>query len=83
MLITKQQLFEATELQLWEVRAALLRGGEPDIDNEIKRATFRGMTLSGHLVYEIAYDYEGALATGNVYLKFVQAGNEYAFEGTS
>ena len=83
MLITKRQLIEATELQVFEVRAAMSRGGYPDSDNEIKFATFEGVSASGHLVYRIGFTGEnGRKESANVFLKFVQVDNHFALEGT-
>ena len=82
MLISKRQLIEATELQVFEVRAAMSRGGYPDSDNEIKFATFEGVSASGNFVYRIGYTGEnGKRESGNVYLKFVQHDNQFVLEG--
>ena len=82
MLITKQRLIEAADLTVAEVRAALARGGYPDDDNEIKFASFKGMSASGHLVYRIGFTGEnGRKESANVYLKFVQQDNQFVLEG--
>ena len=83
MLISKRQLIEATELQVFEVRAALARGGYPDDDNEIKYASFQGVSASGNFVYRIGFTGEnGRKESGNVFLKFIQTDNHFVLEGT-
>ena len=83
MLITKQRLIDATELQIWEIRAALVAGGEPDTDNEIKYTSFEGVTASGEFVYRIGFKGEnGRRESGFVYLKFVEANNQLVLKAT-
>lgn len=82
MLVSKRQLIESTELQLFEVRAALARGGYPDSGKEIEFASFEGLSASGDFVYRIGYKGEnGKRESGNVYLKFVQHDNLFVLEG--
>jgi hypothetical protein len=84
MLSSKRQLIEATDLTVAEVRAAMGRGSYPDTNNEIKFASFEGMSPSGNFVYRIGFKGEtGRNESGNVYLKFVQTNNRFVLEATN
>ena len=84
MLITKQQIADAMDLNVPAVRTAMYRGGYPDSDNEIKSAEFLGVNAQFDFVYGIAFLYEGEIDNGQVYLKFVRdiSTQEYQLHGS-
>ena len=77
MLITKEQMLAAMDLDRDQVVAALLAGGYESDD--IYTATFEGVTDAGEFVYTVTFPDSEGVGSGPVFLHYAPNDAETAF----